>query len=57
MPQCQNCENHVTQKYVEVFCPEERDNPKACPHCENLKRSGQEIRAKGSYEDFDEDEI
>lgn len=57
MPKCQNCGEHVTEKYVQIFCPPERDDPKACPHCPDLMRVGTDVRAKGSYEDIDEGEI
>jgi len=57
MPTCQNCGEHVMERYVAVFCPPERDDPKVCPHCENLKRMGSDIREKGKYETVDPEDI
>lgn len=54
MPKCQNCGEHVTEKYVRIFCPADRDHPKACPHCPDLMRVGTDVREKGSYEEVDE---
>lgn len=52
MPRCQNCDRHVSERYVAVFCPVHIDEPRACPHCEDLKREGSDIRKKGSYKDY-----
>ncbi len=49
MPNCQNCGSHVTEQYVRVFEPREYemgDGPRACPNCEDIKRTGSEIRKK-----------
>lgn len=53
MPKCKNCESHVTEKYVDVFCPDGLDHPRVCPHCKNMTRHGSQIREKGSYADVD----
>jgi NAD-dependent SIR2 family protein deacetylase len=44
MPECQNCGSFVTEAYVRVFAPEERENPRVCPNCENLVRDGATVR-------------
>lgn len=38
MPTCQNCGGHVSPDYVRVFCPDDVDEPRVCPFCEDLKR-------------------
>lgn len=54
MPKCKNCKSHVTEKYVNVFCPPELDRPRVCPRCENMTRDGSQIREKYSYADVDD---
>ena len=44
MPECQNCESHVTEDYVRVFCPNNREHPRCCPNCEDKIREGAEVR-------------
>lgn len=44
MPTCENCESHVTDNYVRVFSPDNLDNPRACPHCNDLIRQNGQIR-------------
>ncbi|WP_336325738.1 DUF7563 family protein [Halovenus sp. HT40] len=44
MPNCQNCESFVTERYVRVFTPEQFDRPRVCPNCEDKLREGAEIR-------------
>ena len=44
MPECQNCGDFVTERYVRVFTPEEFDAPRVCPNCEDKLRDGAEIR-------------
>mgnify|MGYP000454070192 CR=1 FL=1 len=46
MPQCQNCEAHVTERYVRVFAPDGVDAPRVCPRCEDLTRDGAGVREK-----------
>ncbi|WP_425600872.1 DUF7563 family protein [Halobaculum rubrum] len=47
MPECQNCEAHVTERYVRVFAPNDLDNPRVCPSCEDKTRGNHgKIRAK-----------
>ncbi|WP_420191770.1 DUF7563 family protein [Haloplanus salinarum] len=40
MPECQNCGAHVTERYVRVFTPDDVDEPRVCPRCEDLTRDG-----------------
>ncbi|MFB6146151.1 MAG: hypothetical protein ABEJ08_00505 [Halobacteriaceae archaeon] len=44
MPECQNCGSFVTEQYVRVFAPDGHDQPRVCPHCEDVIRDGAEIR-------------
>lgn len=46
MPECQNCDAHVTEQYVRVFAPDGLDAPRVCPHCEDMTRDGPGIREK-----------
>ena len=46
MPECLNCDSHVTEQYARVFTPDEYDAPRVCPHCENKMRDGNGIREK-----------
>ena len=44
MPSCQNCGSAVTKQYVRVFTPTGVDEPRVCPRCDDMVRSGAEIR-------------
>lgn len=44
MPKCDNCGSFVTTEYVRVFAPEEMDNPRVCPSCEDKVRDGNDVR-------------
>jgi len=44
MPQCQNCESHVTEDYVRVFAPNGVENPRCCPNCDDKIREGADVR-------------
>jgi len=46
-PQCQNCESFVSDDYVRVFS-RDGDDVRACPRCEDLVRSGAEVRESRS---------
>lgn len=46
MPKCQNCSAHVTDQYARVFTPDEDDDPRVCPQCEDMTREGNGIREK-----------
>jgi len=35
---CQNCDSQVTARYARVFTPEDEDNPRMCPNCEDKVR-------------------
>ncbi|WP_425541920.1 DUF7563 family protein [Natronoarchaeum mannanilyticum] len=48
MPTCQNCESHVTRSFVRVFTPRDVEDPRACPNCDDMTRSGSEVRASRS---------
>jgi len=46
-PTCQNCGNQVTQQYARVFTPEGVEEPRACPDCEDVVRTGHnEVRLR-----------
>ncbi|WP_449271721.1 DUF7563 family protein [Halogranum amylolyticum] len=44
MPTCQNCRANVSKQYVRVFTPDNLDNPRACPHCQDMVRAGASVR-------------
>jgi hypothetical protein len=44
MPECENCGSFVTVEYVRVFAPDEMDNPRVCPNCEDKVRDGSGVR-------------
>jgi NAD-dependent SIR2 family protein deacetylase len=46
MPECQNCGEHVTEQYARVFTPDGVENPRVCPHCEDMTRDGAGVREK-----------
>ncbi|WP_425601767.1 DUF7563 family protein [Haloplanus pelagicus] len=48
MPNCDNCDSVVTEKYVRVFSPTHLDTVRVCPRCEDLVRDGGEARAARS---------
>ncbi|WP_336022412.1 DUF7563 family protein [Halobellus salinisoli] len=44
MPECQNCGSFVSRDYVRVFAPENVENARVCPHCEDMIREGAAVR-------------
>lgn len=44
MPECNNCGSFVTQNYVRVFAPNGMEQPRVCPHCEDMVRDGSQVR-------------
>ena len=44
MPNCQNCDSFVTERYVRVFAPDGMSQPRVCPNCEDLVRDGNDVR-------------
>lgn len=44
MPECQNCGSHVSTEYVRVFAPDEEEDPRACPFCEDMVREDGKVR-------------
>jgi DNA-directed RNA polymerase subunit RPC12/RpoP len=44
VPECQNCGSFVTSQYARVLSPEDVDDPRVCPHCEDRIREGAEVR-------------
>lgn len=44
MPRCQNCDSFVTTAYVRVFTPNDVDEPRVCPACEDKVRDGADVR-------------
>ncbi|WP_442903399.1 DUF7563 family protein [Halobacterium sp. KA-4] len=44
MPKCQNCGEHVTERYTRVFTPNDIDEPRVCPQCPDKLRDGADIR-------------
>ncbi|WP_172861755.1 DUF7563 family protein [Halopenitus persicus] len=48
MPDCQNCGTFVTPAYARVFTPNEIDEPRVCPSCEDAVRDGADVRSARS---------
>ncbi|MEF8774279.1 MAG: hypothetical protein V5A37_06135 [Halobacteriales archaeon] len=48
MKQCGNCGSTITEQYVRVFAPTDRDTVRVCPYCEDLVRDGAETRPSHS---------
>jgi hypothetical protein len=48
MPECDNCESFVTERYVRVFAPPDFDTVRVCPQCEDLVRDGNQTRTARS---------
>lgn len=44
MPECKNCGGFVTAQYVRVFAPDEMENARVCPNCEDKLRDGNGVR-------------
>ncbi|AUX08599.1 Zinc finger protein [Halalkaliarchaeum sp. AArc-CO] len=44
MPECQNCGSFVTRSYARVFTPNDVEDPRACPKCEDVVREGATVR-------------
>lgn len=44
MPECQNCDSFVTDRYVKVFTPQDVDEPRVCPNCPDKLRDGNDVR-------------
>lgn len=44
MPNCDNCGGFVTERYVRVFAPTDETTVRACPGCDDLLRSGGNVR-------------
>ncbi|WP_340100284.1 DUF7563 family protein [Salinibaculum salinum] len=44
MPDCQNCGAFVTKDYARVFTPNDMDEPRVCPECEDMIRDGSDVR-------------
>ena len=44
MPDCQNCGAFVTKDYARVFTPNDHDDPRVCPECEDMIRDGNGVR-------------
>lgn len=44
MVECQNCGSFVTADYARVFAPDGMEEPRVCPHCEELIRDGSDVR-------------
>lgn len=51
MPTCEGCGGHVTEKYVRVCVPDDRDAPRSCPNCSDELSEGKKnlsVFARGS---------
>lgn len=49
MPNCQNCGSFVTETYVRVLEPEDIDEPRCCPDCDDLtRRNGKIVETFGA---------
>jgi len=47
MPTCQNCGSRVTMDYARVFTPNDVENPRCCPDCDDVVRTGHnEVRKR-----------
>ncbi|WP_168191206.1 MULTISPECIES: DUF7563 family protein [Haloprofundus] len=44
MPECANCGAFVTRAYARVFTPDEVENPRVCPRCDDMVRDGATVR-------------
>lgn len=44
MPQCANCSSFVSDQYVRVFAPADRDTVRVCPNCDDMVRTGGDVR-------------
>lgn len=44
MPNCSNCGAFVTDSYVRVFTPRDRETVRACPRCPDKVRDGGKVR-------------
>ena len=44
MPECANCGEFVTEQYVRVFSPSEKETVRVCPNCPDLIRSNGVVR-------------
>ena len=44
MPECENCGEFVTEAYVRVFAPDDAEQPRVCPNCEDKIRDGGSVR-------------
>lgn len=44
MPNCLNCDSFVTEDYVRVFAPDDLENVRVCPNCEDKLRDGADVR-------------
>lgn len=40
MAECQSCHSHVSERYVRVSLPDDREHPKTCPHCNTVQSEG-----------------
>lgn len=44
MPNCGNCGSFVTAQYARVFTPNDVEQPRVCPNCEDIIRDGSDVR-------------
>lgn len=44
MPECQNCGSFVSTTYARVLTPDDVDQPRVCPFCEDKIRDDGEVR-------------
>ncbi len=60
MPECRNCGQFVTKRYMRVFAPDELEGDgevRACPYCTKI-RDGAEVRtARGRGASYQDGEI
>lgn len=52
MPECKNCGNEVTKRYMRVFAPEEDGDPTSCPKC-TLGRDSGSVETEDTGDDID----
>lgn len=44
MANCENCASFVSDAFVRVFAPQDRETVRVCPWCEDRVREGNETR-------------
>lgn len=57
MPECQNCGEHVSERYCRVFTPNDHDEPRVCPQCpDRVRNPDGTVREARSHRRADRDD-